>query len=210
MQVQMIPVMSDRDGGLHCGKVSFSGYVPEIAGQTQDYRSLTASMQSAANDKQPVVVMDVKGLRRGNMDEVLLKNLRIRGSKVWFMTQIETADDVLDAFNTDADSVLMPLHTVRDAYELESILEMSDSAVPVIFSVNRRTDSFLGRTDIPRAVKEMEREGFGRAIVIDTDGRLDLRDWKEMSGYGVIPYSEKLTDEEFDSIGMENVLRCLP
>ena len=210
MIVPLIPVSSDHDGRLSCGKLSFKGSVPEIVGPTEDYLERISAMGSSAEDKRPVVIMDVKGLRRGNMDNVLLKNLKIRGSKIWFMTQIETADDVLDAFNTDADAVLMPFGTVMDTFEMGSIMEISDSVIPVVIVSKRRTDSYLGRTEVLSALRELERFGYRRSIVMDTDGGFELRDWKELSVYDIVPYSERIGDEEFASIGFDNVLRCLP
>ena len=59
------------------------------------------------------------------------------------------------------------------------------------------------------ALRELEKKGFRRFIIMDTDGNLELNDWKDLSGYEVLPYSETITDEEFSSIGMNDVLRCL-
>ena len=208
MIVPLIPVKADRDGRLYCGKISFEDGRPRVFDE-MDYLEAISSMTSSAENKRPVVVMDVKGLNERGMNIDLLKNLKIRGSRVMFMTYIRTVDDVLDAFNTDADSVIMPVQTVKDGYERDCILEISDSVIPLLLIKERRTVFNRMKKEPLWALRELEKKGFRRFIIMDTDGDLELNDWKDFSGYEVLPYSESITDEEFSSIGMNDVLRCL-
>ena len=208
MIVPLIPVKADRDGRLYCGKISFEDGRPKVFDE-MDYLEAISSMTSSTENKRPVVVMDVKGLNERGMNIDLLKNLKIRGSRVMFMTYIRTVDDVLDAFNTDADSVIMPVQTVKDGYEMDCILEISDSVIPLLLVKERRTVFYRMKKEPLWALRELEKKGFRRFIVMDTDGDLELNDWKDLSGYEVLPYSESITDEEFSSIGMNDVLRCL-
>ena len=210
MQIPVIPVDGGSGGSLFCGSVAYRGFVPHIVGDTVSYRELISGFTSDTEDKHPVVVMDVEGLRRRNMSNTLLKRLKIRGSRTWFMTQIETLEDVFDAFNTDADAVLMPLHTVFDDRELDAIIEASDSVIPAIFVKERMTRSFLGRTSVQTALDMLNRKGYSRSIVIDTDGSFGLEQWEMLAERNVSPLSMNIGEEDFLSIGMLSSLRYLP
>ena len=208
MEIDLVPVSTDRDGGMSCGSLTFAGYLPDVKAPLSDYRVVRTSLQSSVEERKGIIaIMDIRGLRRRDIDETLLKNLRIRGSDIWFMTCISDADDLLDAFNTDADRILMPMHLVDDGHELDTIMAMSDSVIPVIFSVDRFTDSYMGRMDVQRMVGKLERKGFSTMVVLDTDGRLNINDWKDLAYYDVIPCTRSVTAEDLQSLGYERILR---
>lgn len=210
MQIPVIPVDGGTAGSLFCGKVAYRGFVPHIVGDTVGYRELVSGFTSDTEEKYPAVIMDVEGLRRGNMSNTLLKRLKIRGTRTWFMTQIETLEDVFDAFNTDADAVIMPLHTVYDDRELDAIIEASDSVIPAIFVRDRMTRSFLGRTAVQTALDMLNRKGYARSIVIDTDNSFSLEQWELLAERNVSPLSMTVGEEDFASVGILNSLRYLP
>ena len=131
MKIPILPMTSDEDNEIILGRVRFDVFTPKMYGETSKMTAVKEKVQQP-EEKGTVLVMDVKGLQRRNLNDVLLKRLRIRGMRTWFMTNIESVDDVFDAFNTDAEAVLVPTNTVRDEDEFEDILSVSDSAIPVI------------------------------------------------------------------------------
>ncbi len=133
MRIPIIPMTSDEENEVLVGRIGFDTLTPRIRGGTTRLVAVRTKDDRLSDERGTVLVMDVKGLQRGNLNDVVLKRLRIRGMNTWFLTNIESVDDVFDAFNTDAERVLVPLHTVRSEEELEDILGVSDSVIPAMF-----------------------------------------------------------------------------
>lgn len=140
-----------------------------------------ASSVPRGETRMPVVVADWDSLRTRTFRETVLKNMRVRGSDVWFLTWVQDADDLMDAFNTTAESVLFPFHAVRGDDDLLDILSMSDSALPTVFVRNGRA---MGRTIAPLDVREtvgrLEDLGFPRVCVLDTDSSVTEYEWERI------------------------------
>ena len=49
-------------------------------------------------ERSPAVVVDVDSLESKAFNEGVMKIMKVRGADLWFMTYIETVDDVFDAF----------------------------------------------------------------------------------------------------------------
>lgn len=209
MRIQAFPVTSDEENNLYCSPILFDILTPVMKGPNTDYRSSTAKVTSSSEEKITVLVIDVKGLQKHNINEVLLKKLRIRGARTWFMTHIECVDDVFDAFNTDAEKVLVPTHSVRSESELIDILNVSDSSVPTLF-VRRGTAYYLGKAMSPRTlVDHLSEIGFSSAAVIDTDGTVSEADWNYMfDEIDILPcsFTGRISEETFRSMGFGDVL----
>ena len=203
MRIPILPMTSDADNEILVGRVRFDALTPKMCGETSSMTAVKVKEQPS-EERGTALIMDVKGLQRGNLNDVLLKRLRIRGMNSWFMTNIESVDDIFDAFNTDAEAVLVPTHTVRSADEFEDILRVSDSAIPVVL-VRRGTSVFIGeRMDYLKAVRRVFSTGFVTAAVFDLDDSLTEDNWVGLMDEGdVIPcsFTGKISGERFEELG---------
>lgn len=196
MQIPVVPLISDKDKNLYTGTLSFDNGVPKINGQLTRY---TKPYQSV-NRKCPVLIVDVTGLQNRTIDNTVLKHLKNRGSKVWFITHIQCADDVFDAFNTDADMVIFPFHTLNSLADLNDIMSVSDSVVPAIFIQDGKP---IGERSINDVIDTIYDAGFSEIAVFDTDCSLSYDDWKEIVSYGnTVPYSKRFHESIFENLGM--------
>ncbi len=80
---------SDEDNEIILGRVRFDVFTPKMYGETSKMTAVREKVQQT-EEKGTVLVMDVKGLQRRNLNDILLKRLRIRGMRTWFMTNIES------------------------------------------------------------------------------------------------------------------------
>lgn len=208
MRIPILPMTSDGDNEVLMGRVQFDGFTPSIKGDAVMMTLVRQKSGTSEEEKGTALVMDVKGLQRGNIDEVVLKRLRIRGMRTWFLTNIETVEDVFDAFNTDADAVLVPTHTVRSEDEFEDILAVSDSAIPAVFVRDRRA-VFIGEdTEFRRAVDRVFDYGYVTVAVFDLDDSVSEENWSFLKERGdIIPcsFTGKIKGERFEELGFE---RC--
>ena len=203
MRIPILPMTSDEDNEILSCRVRFDVFTPKAVGEMSRMTVVKDKCQTS-EDKPIVLVMDVKGLQRRNLNDVLLKRLRIRGMRTWFMTNIESVDDVFDAFNTDAEAVLVPVNTVRSEEEFEDILRVSDSAIPVV-PVRKRITSFIGESmDYVKAVRRVFATGFPTAAVFDLDDSLTEGNWTSLGDEGdIIPcsFSGRVKGERFEELG---------
>jgi hypothetical protein len=132
--------------------------------------------------RQPVVVIDCNSFAQRAFSEKVMKHLRVPGADLWFMTCINTVDDVFDAFNRDADFVFAPYHMIYNEEELKDIIDVSDSVVPVVFvSKGRAVLRGRRRSDVVDVLDKLIDLGFYRNCVLDTDGSLDAYTWSVIS-----------------------------
>ena len=204
MQIPVLPMVSS-EGRVSYGRLGFSGLSPEITETLSGTLSIPAK-----GEKTTVLVMDVGVLRRRGMDVSVLKRLRIKGARTWFLTHISDADDVFDAFNTDAEMLLFPVHSVRSEDDLRDIYDVSDSVIPAVFVREHRAHCIGSVSGAEDAVLRIQRMGFGRTAVFDLDGSLSEEEWSAVGGYGgVIPCSVtgSVSPEWFSGSGFEDLLR---
>ena len=129
----------------------------------------------------PAVIVDAESIGTGRFGERVVKNMRVRGADIWFMTHIEDADDVFDAFNTNADMVLAPYHTIRSDADLEDIHSVSDSVIPVVFVKNSKGLVSRRKTgDVRDILDRLTDAGFYRTCVLDTDGSVTETMWTDL------------------------------
>lgn len=189
IQIPIIAATSNAEKELFAGFLRFDGLTPYLECE-RDFQTAVREIVSKFEERQPVLVIDVKGLQKRNIDPVLLKRLKIHGAETWYLTNIESVDDVFDSFNTNASKVLMPCHTVRSQEELEDIIGVSDSIIPVIF-VRNRDAVFLRKKIRPSALTEdLFDMGFGTVAVFDLDRSVSPEEWERMTAHGrIIPFS---------------------
>ncbi len=203
MRIPILPMTSDEDNEIQLGRVRFDVLTPKIIGETATMTTVKEKNQPS-EERGTVLIMDVKGLQRRNLNDVLLKRLRIRGMNSWFMTNIESVDDVFDVFNTDAEAVLVPTHTVRSEDEFEDILSVSDSAIPVVL-IRKRGAVFIGENmEYLKAIRKVFSTGFATVAVFDLDDSLTEENWIHLKDEGdIIPcsFTGKINGERFEELG---------
>lgn len=126
-----------------------------------------------------VAVIDWTSLRRRTFSEGVVKRMRVRGLDTWFMTCVSDADDLVDAFNTTADIVLGPVHLVDGDGALADILSVSDSFIPAVMVEEGMPREGDGR-DLWAELARLERVGFYRMCVIDSDGSVGDGTWEDL------------------------------
>lgn len=199
-RIPIIPAESNLYGKLFCGELAFNGLIPEIIGEKIPFEEAKSKIDTDEN-RGKAMILDVKGISKGSINEKLLKNLKIRGVDVWFMTSIRFAEDVFDAFNTDAELVFMPLHLINDETELEDIAEISDSSVPTVFVRNGKGKSFDGEKDVVKIAEEIFRLGYYSVCVFDIDDSLETEKWELLKNLGnIVPFTRKNIETEFSLV----------
>ena len=207
MRIPILPMTSDEDNEIKLGRIRFDVLTPKMVGEPTTMTTVKEKNQPS-EERGTVLIIDVKGLQRRNLNDVLLKRLRIRGMNSWFMTNIESVDDVFDAFNTDAEAVLIPTHTVRSEDEFEDILSVSDSAIPVVL-VRKRSAVFIGEImEYLKAIRKVFSIGFTTVAVCDLDDSLTEENWTYLKDEGIIipcSFTGKINGERFEELGFEKV-----
>lgn len=170
---------SFSDGALHSHEAWFRGTRPVVRGTSVPFGEAVAGLPRG-EDRETVAVIDLDSLSLCRFTEGVVKNMRVRGHDIWLMTWIEDADDLFDAFNTNADMVLGPLHAVSSDSDLRDILSVSDSFIPTAFVEGGRVLGTGRREDVVDAVRSLHDIGFSRACVLDTDGSVTDGEWDDV------------------------------
>ena len=170
---------SFSDGALHSHEAWFRGTRPVVRGTSVPFGEAVAGLPRG-EDRGTVAVIDLDSLSLCRFTEGVVKNMRVRGHDIWLMTWIEDADDLFDAFNTNADMVLGPLHAVSSDSDLRDILSVSDSFIPTAFVEGGRVLGTGRRGDVVDAVRRLHDIGFSRACVLDTDGSVTDGEWDDV------------------------------
>jgi hypothetical protein len=186
MDITLLPVTSSS--GLAVGGLSFKDASPEVVGDTIPYADATA-MLKPAEGRGTVMVMDVSGMSNIDISEDLLKELHIKRCDTWFMTAVRRVDDLLDAFSTDADMLVMPYHIAESDGMLRESLSLSDSCMPAVVLKGRSAYVRGGRADPGSVLSDIEDIGYRGAVVMDTDGSMDAEAWDAVKDYNILPYS---------------------
>jgi hypothetical protein len=163
------------------------------------------------DDRMPVVVVDVKGLGKGNLDDKLLTNIRFPGSDVWFLSYIYNIEDVFDCFMGNIVKALIPYHTTASNSVMKDIHDVSDDCIPVLFIARGKVICRGGQTnDIMASVEELARTGFIEIIIFDTDSTMMKEDWIRIYDrfQGIIPFIRN-KDASLAEIGVKAVISDL-
>ena len=170
---------SFSNGTLHSHEAWFRGTRPVVRGTSVPFGEAVAGLPRG-EDRGTVAMIDLDSLSLCRFTEGVVKNMRVRGHDIWLMTWIEDADDLFDAFNTNADMVLGPLHAVSSDSDLRDILSVSDSFIPTAFVEGGRVLGTGRREDAVDAVRRLHDIGFSRACVLDTDGSVTDGEWDDV------------------------------
>ena len=186
---------SFSDGALHSHEAWFRGTRPVVRGTSVPFGEAVAGLPRG-EDRGTVAIVDLDSLSLCRFTEGVMKNMRVRGHDIWLMTWIETADDLFDAFNTTAEIVLGPCHAAASDADLEDMLSVSDSFVPVVFVSDGEAIVRKGRRmGVYEALSRLTDMGYYRTCVLDTDGSVDWE--KVMDGFpSAVPFTRRPSSSE--------------
>ncbi len=192
----------DSEESLYSGRIDFSKDIPEFIDRMEFKQAV--GIASRENPYSPILIVDVYGIRKKTINAILLKNLKNRRNKTWFLTNVENAGDVFDAFNTDAHMVLFPYKSVKSNYDLLDIVSVSNSVIPSLFV--RKGKLFGVDGNIFDVTSRIFEAGFQTVSIFDTDGSLTIDDWKKIFSMGnIIPFSINLHESVFEYLGARDI-----
>ena len=100
-----------------------------------------------------MVVVDSDSLSARRFTEGVVKRMKVRGCDIWLMTWIEDADDLFDAFNTNADMVLGPYHATGSDEDLSDLADLGFYRTCVVDTDDSLSGSWETlRDDFPSAI----------------------------------------------------------
>lgn len=176
-----IPALFARSSpGIGLEALSFDGALPDPGAAGVPFRE-AASRIPRSDGRAPAVVVDWDSLRRGRFVKDVVKGMRVRGSDVWFLTWVEDAGDLMDAFNTVADRVLVPVHSVASDADMTDICAMSDGAVPTVFVRNGLARARERTCSVCDALEGLEGIGFDSFCVLDADSSIASDGWRGLA-----------------------------
>lgn len=177
MEIPAIFAAAGADGGLLAIAPADGMCVPSPGCPAVPFGD-AAGRLPRPDGREPAVVADWTSLTAGRFDERVVKAMRVRGRDVWFLTWVADADDLMDAFNTTADTVLAPYHSMDGRDAMEDIVSISDSVMPAVFV---RNGTALSRGRAPSGLREtldtLDGIGFGRICVVDADSSVTPYEW---------------------------------
>lgn len=173
--------VSSEDGRLYSLDARFSGRRIAVSGERIPFEDAVSCLPFRES-RMPVAVVDLDSLSHRMFTEGVMKGMRIRGSDIWFLTWIETADDVFDAFNTTADTVIGMYHSSRSDSDLKDIHELSDCFVPAVCCSDGKALSRKKRSeDVTDVLSRLTDMGFYRICVMDTDCSIGKGTWETIA-----------------------------
>ncbi len=189
-------VRSEDDIAL-TGPVNIEDGIPYFSGNVVPLKQI---IRKDSAERETVLIVDAMGMQRRNMDDSTIR-VKVPGHDIWYMTCIETEDDVFDGFLSNGEALLMPYHMMTRDDVLEEAFELSDSCIPVLFISKRKVIANKRSKDIQETIREIEDVGFSTIIVFDTDDSLSMDDWRSLHSEdtGIIPYVRE------DLIGLKDL-----
>ncbi len=166
-----------EEDGLRARNAWFRGIFPVAEPDSVPF-SKAVSRISRSEQRRPAVVVDADSIAMRGFSERVMKEMRIRGSDIWLTTWVEDANDLFDAFNTSVEMVMGPLHAVASRDDLEDIVSVSDSFVPMIFVVRGEAVEMGGRhSGIHDVLRRLADAELYHPCILDTDGSITDDGW---------------------------------
>ncbi len=164
----MLPIVpaSGRRGAFVSGDLYFEGDVPKLRGAVPLKNALLKAYEVTGDDD-PIILLDVDGFSERFLNGEIVKEVRIRGRDLWFVTYVENLEDVISALTGSFSGLGIPMHTVREDGLMGLASEMSDLTFPVAFVRNGAELSTGRRPDELEIV--MREKGERRLVCIDMD-----------------------------------------
>ncbi len=164
----MLPIVpvSGRRGAFLSGSLYFEGDVPKL-GDTVPLKDAMLKAYESTEEDAPIVLLDVDGFSERFLNGEVVKEVRIRGRDLWFVTYVENLEDVISALTGSFSGLGIPMHTVKEDGLMRLAREMSDLTFPAAF-IRNGTEISTGRR--PDELETIMRDrGEKRLLCIDTD-----------------------------------------
>lgn len=159
-----IPI-SGRRGAFVSGKVAYSNGRFELSSE-EDMKDAMGRTHSGTQHDDVVPILDVDSFRRRYLNPDLVKEVKLRGRRLWLITYIRSVDDIIDSMCGTFDMLCIPYHTIDDPDVLSEGLEISDCLIPTIF-VDRSGRPIYGSLD--RTIKDIYGRGFHEYALFNVD-----------------------------------------
>jgi hypothetical protein len=198
----IIPVMSlgIREGNIVSSEITFSGTSVSMTANTIGYRDLMPSLSDVCDKDVPVLAIDTDGMKKNDITHGLLRKMKIK-REFWLMTGIRNAGDVMDAFHSDADKIVIPYHMTSDTH-LSEMIEISDSCIPALFADDSGVRTKGKRKDLGTCVRMLESMNFKKILVFDVSGGDGKDVYAAVKDHGdrVIPYAGSGETDDVSSL----------
>ena len=111
----MIPIVpaSGKRGAFLSGKLSFDGRMPVIS-DSRPLREALIEAYEATSEDQPIILLDVDGFADRFLNGEIVKEIRVKGRDLWFVTYVENLEDVISALTGSFSGLGIPMHTMRE------------------------------------------------------------------------------------------------
>ncbi len=164
----MLPIVpaSGKRGAFVSGELAFEGDLPAIRDPCPLKDALIRA-HGITGENDPIILLDIDGFSERFLNGELVKEIRIRGRDLWFVTYIENLEDVIGALSGSFSGLGIPMHTVREENLMDLASEMSDSVFSVAFIKDGKELSTGRRPD--ELVIILRKKGVQRLVCIDTD-----------------------------------------
>ncbi len=193
-----------RDDKMQVTDGHFTATTAKEGSRYLDFRE-TVSEGIDRSARAPAVFVDCNSFAEREFSEKVMKHMNVKGADVWFMTYIETVEDVFDSFNRDAEIVLAPYHFILNEAELKDICSVSDSVVPVLFVHNGRLVQ-RGRRhgDVLGTLEKLVSIGYYRNCILDMGNSLNGYTWSIISSD--FPSTIPFVDSPYHAEGFQNTI----
>jgi len=194
MDIPVIPVIID--GNIMASHMIFNGASISMTDNRIGYGTLVSSLSKVCSKDTPMLVADVKGMQKRDIMPDLLREIKMK-NEAWMMTGIRNAGDVMDAFQSNVNKIVVPYHFTSDVL-LKEMIELSDSCMPALFAERGSVYAKGKKKDLRTVVRTLTDMNFRKVILFDVSekgsGTNDLRGLED----NVIPYAD--TNESADAL----------
>lgn len=129
--LECVPI-SGRRGRFLSGKVTYSRGRFELT-DTEAAKDALIRVHERTETDDVIGILDVDSFSHGTFNPDIIKDVRMRGRRLWLITYIRNEDDVIDAMCSTFDRILIPIHTINGPHVLVEADHLSEHATPVLF-----------------------------------------------------------------------------
>jgi len=209
MRIPVIPIRATLTS-MSSSHPMFSGTSVSMSKDTMNYKELMSSVSKACSKETPIVIVDVKGMQKEDIDPVVLRKVRSKGNELWLMTGVRNSGDMIDALCGDIDRVMVPYHMTSDTM-LKEMTELSDGCIPAIFMERNKIYMKGKERNVNGVLKALMNMNFDKIAVFNTSGEDDDRVYGDIQEFSdtVIPYVRSGDDYDITRInemGFTNIM----
>ena len=161
----LVPASGKRDTFVS-GEMWFEGGLPNMEPRC-DLRDALRKAYDATDDGDAIILFDIDGFRDRFLNGEIVKEIRVKGRDLWFITYVRNVEDVISALTGAFAGLGIPLHTIEDESLLYEAKDLSEYVFPVAFMKDgRELSSGRGRKEL---MVHLGMKGFDKIMLFDTD-----------------------------------------